>query len=43
MTGEARYLQGQGRIRDVDIAKDGAIMILTDAEDGTLIRVTPAR
>lgn len=43
VTGEARYLQGQGRIRDVDIAKDGAIMILTDAEDGTLIRVTPAR
>ncbi|WP_347888699.1 PQQ-dependent sugar dehydrogenase [Nitrosomonas europaea] len=43
VTGEARYLQGQGRIRDVDIAKDGAIMILTDAEDGILIRVTPAR
>ncbi len=43
VTGEARYLQGQGRIRDVDIAKDGAIMILTDAEDGALMRVTPAQ
>lgn len=43
VTGEARYLQGQGRIRDVDIARDGAIMILTDAENGALIRVTPAQ
>jgi len=43
VTGEVRYLQGQGRIRDVDIAKDGAIMILTDAENGALIRVTPAQ
>nr|WP_157115755.1 PQQ-dependent sugar dehydrogenase [Ketogulonicigenium robustum] len=43
VTGEARYLQDQGRIRDVAIAPDGAIMILTDAEDGALIRVTPAQ
>lgn len=43
ITGEARYLQGQGRIRDVAIAQDGAIMVLTDAADGALIRVTPAR
>lgn len=42
VTGEARYLQGQGRIRDVDIAADGAIMVLTDARNGALIRVTPA-
>lgn len=43
VTGEARYLQGQGRVRDVDVAQDGAIMILTDAEDGALIRLTPQR
>lgn len=42
VTGEARYLQGQGRIRDVDVAQDGAVMILTDAENGALIRLVPA-
>lgn len=41
VTGEARYLQGQGRIRDVDVARDGAVMVLTDAPNGALIRVTP--
>ena len=40
--GEARYLQGeQGRIRDVAIAQDGAIMILTDDSNGKLLRITP--
>jgi len=43
VTAEARYLQGQGRIRDVNIAADGAIMVLTDARNGALIRVTPAQ
>lgn len=43
VTGEARYLQGQGRVRDVDVASDGSVMILTDAENGALIRVTPAK
>lgn len=43
VTGEARYLQGQGRIRDVDVAHDGAVMVLTDAPNGALIRVTPAQ
>lgn len=42
VTGEARYLAGIGRVRDVAVAKDGAIMLLTDANDGALIRVTPA-
>lgn len=41
VTGEARYLQGQGRVRDVGVARDGAVMILTDADDGALIRLTP--
>lgn len=40
--GEARYLEGIGRVRDVAEARDGAIMLLTDADDGALIRVTPA-
>jgi len=39
----ARYLQGQGRIRDVDVARDGAVMVLADAPNGALIRVTPAQ
>lgn len=41
VTGEARYLQGEGRVRDVDVAQDGAVMILTDADNGALIRLTP--
>jgi len=42
VTGEARYLKGIGRVRDVRVARDGAIMLLTDANDGEIIRVTPA-
>lgn len=41
VTGEARYLQGEARIRDVAVAADGAVMILTDGEGGALIRLTP--
>lgn len=41
VTGEARYLRGAGRVRDVVVARDGAVMLLTDAGDGALIRVTP--
>jgi glucose/arabinose dehydrogenase len=40
VTGEARYLQGIGRVRDVAVARDGSIMLLTDAQNGALIRVT---
>ena len=43
VTGEARYLSGQARIRDVAVAQDGAIMLLTDEDDGALIRLTPAQ
>ncbi|MBJ3774213.1 PQQ-dependent sugar dehydrogenase [Acuticoccus mangrovi] len=43
VTGEARYLEGIGRVRDVAVASDGAVMILTDADNGALVRVTPAR
>jgi glucose/arabinose dehydrogenase len=41
VAGEARYLQGFARIRDVDVARDGAVMILTDDGDGRLIRLVP--
>ncbi|HBM57572.1 MAG TPA: glucose dehydrogenase, partial [Citreicella sp.] len=42
VSGEGRYLQGEGRVRDVDVAQqDGAVMLLMDADDGTLLRVTP--
>lgn len=41
VTGEARYRQGQGRVRDVDVAQDGSVMILTDSGNGELIRLKP--
>lgn len=40
VTGEARHLRGIGRVRDVAVAQDGAVMILTDADDGALIRIS---
>ena len=44
VVGEARYLQReQGRIRDVAVAQDGAIMLLTDAPNGKLLRVIPRK
>jgi glucose/arabinose dehydrogenase len=42
VTGEERLLKDVGRIRDVEIAPDGAILVLTDADDGALLRLTPA-
>ncbi|SES99470.1 PQQ-dependent sugar dehydrogenase [Paracoccus homiensis] len=43
VTGEARHVQGIGRVRDVAVADDGAIMVLTDAANGALIRLTPSK
>ncbi|SNR35369.1 PQQ-dependent sugar dehydrogenase [Paracoccus sediminis] len=40
---EARHLQGIGRVREVEVARDGSIMLLTDERNGRLIRVTSAR
>lgn len=40
VSGEARYLDGEIRMRDVDIDRDGAILIL-DNTDGRLLRLTP--
>lgn len=40
VVGEARPLAGIGRVRDVAEASDGSIMLVTDAENGKLIRVS---
>ncbi|MHA3979614.1 PQQ-dependent sugar dehydrogenase [Halovulum sp. GXIMD14794] len=39
--GEERLLTNQGRIRDVEIADDGAILVLVDANNGKVLRLTP--
>ena len=41
VVGEARYLQGWARIRDVAVAEDGSVMVLTDAKNGALVRLRP--
>ncbi|WP_108503259.1 PQQ-dependent sugar dehydrogenase [Paracoccus indicus] len=40
VTGEARHLQGIGRVRDIEVAQDGALVLITDEDNGKLIRVT---
>jgi glucose/arabinose dehydrogenase len=42
VVGEERMLEDQGRIRDVEVAPDGAILVITDADNGALLRLTPA-
>lgn len=40
---EERILQGDyGRIRDVKVAPDGSVLLVTDEEDGQLLRLTRA-
>jgi len=42
IVGEERLLQDLGaRIRDVRVGKDGKVYVLTDEEDGKLLRLTP--
>lgn len=41
--GEERLLAGIGRVRDVRQGPDGFIYLLTDAPDGSLLRLEPAR
>lgn len=40
--GEERFRTGEGRVRDIDIDANGAILILIDDDPGALIRLTPA-
>ncbi|CTQ31780.1 PQQ-dependent sugar dehydrogenase [Jannaschia rubra] len=42
VTEEERLLRDIGRVRDVEIQPDGSFVILTDFENGSVIRVTPA-
>ncbi len=41
VTGEERLLTDAGRVRDVEIDRDGAVLLLTDAPEGEILRVTP--
>ncbi len=40
--GEERFRTGEGRVRDVAVDDDSAILILIDDDPGSLIRLTPA-
>lgn len=40
VAGEGRHLEGIGRVRDVEVAADGSILLLTDKDNGELVRVT---
>lgn len=43
IVGEERILEGEfGRIRDVNVAPDGAVWLLTDESNGSIIRLTRA-
>lgn len=43
ITGEERLFDGTyGRLRDVKVAPDGSVLLLTDEEDGALLRITRA-
>lgn len=41
VTGEQRYAEGIGRVREIEVASDGALMVITDHPNGALIRLTP--
>lgn len=39
VVGEQRLVEGIGRVRDVEVAPDGALLVLIDADPGQLIRL----
>lgn len=41
VSAEARYLRELGRVRDVDVDRDGSLLVLTDNPEGGLFRVLP--
>ncbi len=41
--GEERFALGVGRIRDLAEAEDGSLWIVTDEDDGAIVRLTPRR
>lgn len=42
VTGEERLLPELGRVRDIEVAPDGALLVLPDGPDSRIVRVTPA-
>mgnify|MGYP006271162295 CR=1 FL=1 len=40
--GEERLIEGVGRVRDVTVGSDGALLVAIDAEDAPILRVTRA-
>jgi len=42
VVGEAVLVSGHGRLRDVRVAPDGSVWVLTDAAEGAVLRLTPA-
>lgn len=43
VVGEERFALGVGRIRDVAESEDGALWIITDEDNGRILRLTPRR
>jgi glucose/arabinose dehydrogenase len=41
VTGEERLLTDRGRIRDLAVAPDGALLALTGEDRGAVLRLTP--
>lgn len=41
VTEEERFLPDIGRVRDVVVDSDGSVLVLIDAEEGRLVRLTP--
>jgi glucose/arabinose dehydrogenase len=43
VTGEERLLEGRARFRDVRVGPDGMLYLLTDEDDGEILRLSPRR
>ena len=41
LVGQAVLLSGRGRLRDVRVAPDGSLRVLTDSSNGAVLRLTP--
>jgi aldose sugar dehydrogenase len=42
VVGEERLLVDRGRIRDVRVGPEGAVYVLTDEDEGELLRLVPS-
>jgi glucose/arabinose dehydrogenase len=43
VTGEERLLEGRARFRDVRVGPGGLLYLLTDADDGEILRLVPQK